>query len=116
MDPFYSAIDTHPGFVWRIPDEAAARGLEALGHDSKISATVSVWDSVDDLRAYTFDTLYGEFLERTHEWFEEVECPQLVIWTVERDARPDFEEAFKRLVHLRRHGDSDHAYGWPKAT
>ena len=109
----YGLADAHPGFLWRIPDEAAATDLAELGYDDRTSATVSVWRSVDDLRDYTFNSLHGEFLDRKGEWFEKVDGPQLVIWNVEADARPDFREAFDRLDHLRTYGDSDHAYGWP---
>ena len=46
----YHLAETHDGFVWRVPDDAAASQLGSLGFDDKTSATVSVWDSVDALR------------------------------------------------------------------
>ena len=110
----YAQAEAHPGFIWRIPDEQAAQDMAALGHDDRVSATVSVWDSIEALRDYTFNTEHGAFLKRTSEWFEAVEGPQLVIWRADRLSRPGFGEAFNRLDHLRKHGNSDLAFGWPE--
>ena len=109
----YAQAEAHPGFIWRIPDDGAAQELAALGYDDRMSATVSVWQSVEDLRDYTFNSEHGDFLKRTTEWFETVEGPQLVIWSVDSLARPGFREAFERLEHLKAHGDSEMASGWP---
>ncbi|MEX0305217.1 MAG: DUF3291 domain-containing protein [Leisingera sp.] len=109
----YTLAEAHPGFLWRIPDEAAAAELQELGHDSQISATVSVWDSVSALRDYTFNSEHGAFLDRKADWFDPVAGPQLVIWDVQPDARPSFREAFDRLDTLKRDGPSPTAYGWP---
>ncbi len=114
LDEVYALAEAHPGFIWRIPDDAAATGLAALGYDNRISATVSVWTDVHSLRDYTFNSLHGTYLERKSEWFEVVDGPQLVIWDVATDARPDFAEAFAKLDNLRAHGDTPEAYGWPK--
>ena len=113
LDKVYALAEAHPGFVWRISDAAAAAELAALGHDSRTSATVSVWTDIDSLRDYTFRSLHGAYLERKAEWFEAVEGPQLVIWDVPDGAKPDFATAFERLTYLRLHGDSPQAHGWP---
>ena len=112
LDAVYALAEAHPGFLWRIPDADVAPQLLALGFDDRISATVSVWRNVDDLRDYTFNGQHGMFLDRKAEWFDPVEGPQLVIWDVEDTARPGFAEAFARLDHLRNHGDSSFARGW----
>ena len=113
LDDVYRAAEAQDGFIWRIPDEEGAGQLTALGHDALISATVSVWTNVAALRRYTFMTQHGQYLERAAEWFEPVEGPQLVIWDVASNARPSFKEAFNRLDHLRMHGPSAVAHGWP---
>lgn len=109
----YRLAETHPSFVWRIPDDEAVSQLEALGKDNRISSTVSVWETVDALREYTFESLHGQYLNRTNEWFETVSGPQLVIWDVESAHRPTFKEAFDRLAILSRDGPTVEAYGWP---
>jgi len=37
-----------------------------------------------------------------------------VIWNVESDNQPTFEESFDRLEHLKNNGPTDYAYVWKK--
>jgi len=109
----YELAEQHPGFIWRIPDGVIASELSSKGFDNRMSATVSVWQGVEALRDYTFNTMHGAFLNRTSEWFEKVEGPQLVIWAVNADSRPSFLDAWDRLQHLKLNGPSEKGYGWP---
>ena len=98
----------------RIPDNQVEPQLTNLGFDKFISSTVSIWNSVDLLKDYTYNSLHGIFLKRSSEWFEEVEGPQLVIWNVKNDDRLTFKESFERLEHLKINGPTDYAYDWVK--
>ncbi len=112
LDRVYRAAETHPGFIWRIPDQDAEQQLRDLGMDEKTSATVSVWTDADALRDYTFSGQHGCFLNRASEWFEAVDGPQLVLWQVEATAKPTFTDAFRRLNYLKTHGNTAEGYGW----
>ena len=112
LESIYRKAEAHPGFIWRMPDEEAARQLAALGYDDRFSATVSVWRSVEDLRDYTFGPDHGSFFDRRAEWFEDIDEPRLVIWEVEETARPSFKDAFDRLELLKTGGASGEAYAW----
>ena len=113
LDQVYRLAADRPGFIWRLPDIEAATQLADLGHDNRTSATVSVWRSVAELYDFTTSGTHGEFFDRRAEWFEKLDGPQLVLWRVDAPARPGFGEGFARLDHLRRHGPTDHANGWP---
>lgn len=113
LEPIYRLAEEHPGFIWRIGDDQAAEELRSLDFDEKMSATISVWHSVDDLRAYTYQSEHGTYLKRAAEWFAPVTDPQLILWDVEPTARPTFAEAFDRLESFKSTGPSAHAYGWP---
>jgi len=112
LDGVYRLAELHQGFIWRIPDVEANAQLQNLGFDNMISSTVSIWETIDDLKAYTYETLHGDFIKRKSKWFENVEGPQLVIWNVEPKDRPTFEHAFERLEALKRDGPTENAYGW----
>ncbi len=110
----YALAEQHPGFIWRIPDDDAARQLGQLGHDNRLLATVSVWDTVEALHDFTFSHDHGAYFDQRAKWFEPVAPPQLVLWDTLPTARPTFEEAFRRLERLKTEGPSPSAYQWPK--
>ncbi len=112
----YADAERRPGFIWRIPDEEGAKQLKSLGFGDRTSATVSVWRDVSSLRDYTFNKSHGIYFDRRAEWFEKVDGPQLVIWEVDSDARPDFAKAFKKLKELEENGPTDRVFGWPQSN
>jgi|TARA_B110000438_G_C15805204_1_gene646973 hypothetical protein len=114
LSEVYTLAENHPGFIWRVPDNLVDKQLTNLGFDNLTSSTVSTWDNLESLMDYTYNSLHGEYLKRSSEWFKKVEGPQLVIWDVENDAKPTFKEAFERLNHLRINGSTNYAYGWKK--
>lgn len=112
LDEIYRLAEQADGFIWRICDNQIATELLEQGYDEMTSATVSVWQTVSDLRCYTFESAHGTFLDRADKWFEPVEGPQLVIWEVDEDAQPSFRQACERLDHLKVQGSSEYAHGW----
>ncbi len=112
LEAIYALAASSPEFIWRVPDEEIAADLVSNGFDLRTSATVSVWKSHADLYRYTFQSLHGKFVDRRLEWFERIGGPQLVIWNVTADDRPDFPEALNRLNQLKTHGPSAYAFGW----
>ena len=114
LNDVYGLAERHPGFIWRIPDDQVDTQLTNLGFDKYISATVSVWNDIDSLKDYTYNSLHGMYLKRSSEWFEIIDGPHLVIWNVENNTHPTFKESFARLEYLKDNGPSDYAYGWEK--
>ena len=113
MSEVYAQAEQHSGFIWRIPDADAADQLAQLGFDDRMSATVSVWESVEALSAFTFGGDHGAYFKDRAKWFEPVSRPQLVLWDVLATDRPSFEEAFRRLKTLETEAPSRSAYPWP---
>ena len=110
----YQLAESHPGFIWRIPDNQSELQLADLGFDKLISSTVSVWDNLGSLKDYTYNSIHGVYLKRSSEWFKIIDGPQLVIWDVKKNNQPTFKEAFERLDYLKNNGPSDFAYGWER--
>ena len=114
LSDVYRQAEQSPGFIWRIPDADASEQLSQLGYDSRMSATVSVWETIEALHRFTFNNDHGAYFKDRAQWFEPVPPPQLVLWDVAPSARPNFHEAFLRLEELKTEGASPSAYGWPK--
>jgi hypothetical protein len=100
-----------PGFVWQLQfgdaDATEVPGLE----DGRLVVNLSVWESIETLRAFTYTgPEHREVLRRRKEWFEALGEPHLALWWVPSGHRPSVEEAGERLTHLREHGPTPYAF------
>lgn len=102
-----------PGFAWRLRDEAAdPHHPRMIAGDPLLTVTLSVWESVEAVRAFAFNTVHKRFFARRADWFEPLERPHLAMWPVAPGTRPDLAEGFARLDRLARDGDGPEAFGW----
>jgi hypothetical protein len=104
-----SLADGSPGFVWRLQDESGdATALRPFGTDVIVNLTV--WQSVESLRAFAYRTVHLEPLRRRREWFVPLDGPHLVLWWLPADVLPTVDEAAERLELLGRDGPSAAAF------
>ena len=102
-----------PGFVWRYQDDSGnATNTRPYADDPRIAINMSVWENVEALETYVWQTVHKRFYGRRHEWFEKFEGPYFVMWWVPNGHRPTVAEGVERLDHLKNNGSSDHAFGW----
>jgi hypothetical protein len=104
-----------PGFVWMMEGsgEPGTGNTEAkIGGDPQFVANLTVWEDVESLEAFVWNTVHRQFYERRAEWFEVLGKMHFVMWHVEDGHRPTLDEALERLAHMEVNGDSDHAFGW----
>lgn len=118
LDRVYAIAERSPGYVWHMPgDEMEAAQLDPngpLGGNPRIASTLSVWESPEALRGFSFDTVHRVFYDRRAEWYDPAvqPKPRFVMWWVAQGHRPDVKEAVARRDHLARHGPSPSAFGW----
>lgn len=110
LDPVNAVADAAPGFVWRLQDEAGNATSFARDGDPLRILNLSVWESVEALRAFTRDERHLAFLRRRREWFRPPDGPHLVLWWVPAGHRPSIEEAEARLARLTAEGPSPEAF------
>lgn len=106
--------DRMPGFVWRLVGDGSNGGaLELRPYDDPMMAVnMSVWQTVEHLEQYVWNTVHKRFYNRKAEWFSPLKSHHFVMWPVEEGHIPTLEEAKARLDHLEAHGNSDFAYDW----
>ncbi|MDX1511717.1 MAG: DUF3291 domain-containing protein [Nitriliruptorales bacterium] len=101
-----------PGFVW-IMSEGDEHGgntdVEFFGDPTLIS-NITVWESLDALNDFVLRTEHVDFLRRRREWFLPIEQEHLACWWVPVGHEPTVAEAEERLLHLRTHGPTEHAF------
>ena len=102
-----------PGFVWRYKDDSgSAIDTRPYEGDSRMAINLSVWESVETLERFVWQTIHKRFYGKRHDWFEKMGEQYFVMWWVPAGHRPSVKDAIERLDHLKRHGPSDHAFGW----
>ena len=101
-----------PGYIWRLQDDSGDATSIQLFDDPQIIVNMSVWESVDALKNFIFNTHHVDFLKRRYDWFEKMQQASHVMWWVESGHLPNTTEAVGRLEHLRKHGDASNAFGF----
>jgi heme-degrading monooxygenase HmoA len=100
-----------PGFVW-VQQLSDADSIEARGFDDpRLIVTLSVWESLDAIRWFTYAAReHAGALRRRREWFERLPGSGYALWWVPPGHVPTGAEARVRLDHLNAHGPSPIAF------
>ncbi len=106
LAPVNAIAESSPGFVWRDTSPAA---IQIEGEPMMI-VNFSIWETPEALRAFVYNGLHREVLNRRREWFELMKSAYYVLWRIEEGTIPTNEEALARLRHLEANGESDYAF------
>ena len=104
-----------PGFVWMMEGsgEPGTGNTDAkIDGDAQYVSNLTVWENVETLEAFVWNTVHRRFYDRRQEWFEVLGAMHFVMWWVPVGHKPTLAEALERLEHARANGDTDHAFGW----
>lgn len=110
LDAINALAERSPGFVWRLQDEAGNATSIPLYDDERIIINLSVWESVEALLAFAYQSAHAEVLRNRHQWFERLEQPAVVVWPVAPGHRPPLAEAKQRLTRLQTQGATEQAF------
>ncbi|EKE73321.1 MULTISPECIES: DUF3291 domain-containing protein [Roseobacteraceae] len=108
-----------PGFVWMMEgsgEPGTGNTENAIGGDAQFVSNLTVWEDVQSLENFVYNTVHKQVYDRRQEWFEVMTRPHFVMWFVEKGHKPTLDEALERLAYKDTHGDSDHAFGWSYLT
>jgi hypothetical protein len=111
LAPVNAAADAAPGFIWRLQTEDGdSTAIRAFG-DERLILNMSVWESVEALRAFAYaNREHIDVLRRRREWFEQLGEAHVVLWWVPIGHEPTAHEAEQRLARLRMIGPSPDAF------
>lgn len=104
-----------PGFIWHLkidinnPEDLALYGVPGLLFN------LSVWESIDALKNYTYQGPHAQMMKRRREWFGEMTSPNYVLWWIPAGTLPTLEDAKKRIAHLEAYGPSPIAFNFKQA-
>jgi hypothetical protein len=110
LDEINALADQAPGFVWRLKDDSGNATGFARDGDPRRILNLSVWESVESLKAFTYGDGHVEFIRRRLEWFEPRDGAHLVLWWVPAGHEPSIDEAESRLARLEADGPGAGAF------
>ena len=109
LEPINALADEAPGFVWRLQtDDGDATAIRPY-EDDRIIVNMSVWESIEALRAFVYTSAHTSVMRSRKQWFEKLDT-YLALWWVPVGHEPTIEEARRRLEHLERQGSSPYAF------
>jgi Domain of unknown function (DUF3291) len=115
LDKVNGIADDSPGFVWRLKTEEGDATELRVFEDNMLLVNMSVWESIEALEAFVYDSFHVEILKRKKEWFKKFGGLHQVLWWVQPGSIPDIEEAKARLKYLQEHGESEVAFSFRRS-
>jgi|SRR5579859_3206150 len=98
-----------PGYVWRLQDDSG-NATNIRPWDPDVPVNLTVWESVESLRAFVYRSGHLDPMRRRREWFVPSDGPYLVLWWIPAGTLPTLGEARDRLDLLRRNGSGPDAF------
>jgi hypothetical protein len=95
--------ESSPGFIWRSLDDESP-------FDSRTVINISVWQSVEALKEFSYTSIHKELFRNRHQWFERLDRPSLAMWWIPAGTVPAMADAVARLNHIRDRGETAQAF------
>ncbi|MEO5899242.1 MAG: GNAT family N-acetyltransferase [Ilumatobacteraceae bacterium] len=109
LDPVNAEGEASPGYVWRLQDDSGnATSIQIFDNPLQL-LNVTVWESVEALRAFAYRGSHRDFFRRRAEWFEP-DGSATALWWIPAGTLPTEYEAARRVDFIRRFGDSPFAF------
>lgn len=110
LDPINALADAAPGFVWRLQTEDGNATDIRPYEDDLVIVNMSVWASLEELKAFVYRSDHRAVMARRREWFERMTDAYTALWWVPADVAPTVADAVERLETLRAKGPSPEAF------
>lgn len=110
LDAINRLAENSPGFVWRLQSEIGNATDIIYNDDPFVMLNMSVWDSVEALKDFTYRSAHVRVFRERKNWFEKMTFPYYCLWWVPSGHRPTVAEGRERLEHYQTHGATPHAF------
>jgi|SRR5450631_3620552 hypothetical protein len=102
------------GFVWRLKEDNNNATSIKVFEDDYMLINMSVWESIESLYQFVYQSAHVDYLKRRKEWFEKMTEMYTALWWIPEGHTTTTAEAIERLMHIRRHGETPHAFSFKK--
>lgn len=110
LAPINALADATPGFVWRLQSESGNATDVPYSDDPFLIVNMSVWESVEALRAFTYASQHLAVFRDRARWFAKMDAPHYCLWWILAGHVPTVVEARDRLTHYQAHGATPYSF------
>ena len=114
LDRINAVAERSEGFVWRLVDDTNNATSLRIFNDEYLIVNMSVWESMDHLFSFTYQSDHLEVFKRKKEWFSKIADAHLACWWVAENYTPTIGDAEQRLEYLNVHGETPFAFTFKK--
>ena len=111
IDKMNALADSSDGFIWRLQDEDKDEAGRVFQVDSLL-INMSVWENLDALFNYTYNSGHVEIFKRKKEWFSKMKMMHMAFWYIPEGYEPTLQDSKERLEYLNTHGDTPYAFSF----
>jgi hypothetical protein len=114
LDNLNALADGADGFVWRLQGGDGNNTYLRPYEDERIIVNMSVWETVDQLRAYVYSGAHADVLKQRREWFDKFDGVMMALWWIPAGHLPSIDEAKQRLASIEHKGPTAFAFTFKK--
>ncbi len=103
------AGEQSPGYVWRLQSDTGDATDIRVFDDPQTIVNLTVWESLDTLKAFAYRGIHRDFFRRRAEWFVEGSA-HTALWWVPAGMLPTTNDAKRRLDFIEMLGSSPYAF------
>lgn len=103
------AGEQSPGYVWRLQSDSGNATDIQVFEDPMVIVNLTVWESVEALKAFAYRGVHRDFFRRRAEWFVPGSS-RTALWWVPAGALPSTDDAKQRLDFIDAFGVSPFAF------
>tara|TARA_R110002073_G_scaffold139232_2_gene289341 strand:- start:116398 stop:116847 length:450 start_codon:yes stop_codon:yes gene_type:complete len=115
LDFINALAEKSKGFIWRLKDEGSnnATALNPF-NDPMLIVNMSVWEGIDALKEYVYNSDHIKVFLKRKEWFEKPTNAHMALWWIAKGEFPTAKEGKRRLEYLQANGSTDYAFTFSK--
>jgi GNAT superfamily N-acetyltransferase len=109
LAPVNAAGEAAAGYVWRLQTDDGDATSIRVSDDPLSIVNLTVWESIDALRAFAYGGLHRDFLRRRADWFTDA-GRRTAVWRIPAGSLPTVDDAVRRAEFIERFGPSPYAF------
>jgi ribosomal protein S18 acetylase RimI-like enzyme len=103
------AGERSPGYLWRLQSDTGDATDIQLFEDPLVIVNLTLWESLEALKAFAYRGVHRDFFRRRAEWFVEG-ASRTALWWLPAGSLPSTDEAKRRLDFIDAFGMSPYAF------